>query len=85
MDLPTVVFNSANQQWTPVLVRLLYETNIIYLDLLLADEAERRANGERLRDIKRDAAARLFNQAFEQDGVLTNAEVALLLKISPAT
>jgi hypothetical protein len=57
----------------------------VVLDLVLSDEAARRANGEKLRDIKRDAAARLFNQAYRQDGVLTNTEVALLLKISPST
>jgi predicted transcriptional regulator len=34
---------------------------------------------------KRDAAARLFTQAYQQDGVLTNTEVALLLKLSPST
>jgi predicted transcriptional regulator len=64
----------ANTKLTPVV-----------LDLVLADEAVQRAKGEKLRDIKRDAAARLFNQAYQQDGVLTNTEVALLLKISPGT
>jgi DNA-binding CsgD family transcriptional regulator len=57
----------------------------VVLDLVLSDEAAMRANAEKLRDIKRDAAARLFNQAYQQDGVLTNTEVALLLKISPST
>jgi hypothetical protein len=57
----------------------------VVLDLVLPDEAERRAHGEKLRDLKRDAAARLFTQAYRQDGVLTNTEVALLLKISPST
>lgn len=57
----------------------------VVLDLVLPDEAALRANGEKLRDIKRDAAARLFNQAYQQDGVLTNTEVALLLKVSPST
>jgi hypothetical protein len=57
----------------------------VVLDLVLSDEAARRANGEKLRDIKCEAAARLFNQAYQQEGVLTNTEVALLLKISPST
>lgn len=64
----------ANTKLTPVV-----------LDLVASDEATLRANGHKLRDIKRDAAARLFQQAYRQDGVLTNAEVALLLKISPNT
>jgi len=57
----------------------------VVLDLVLSDEAARRAHGEKLRDLKRDAAARLFTQAYQQDGVLTNTEVAILLKISPGT
>ena len=57
----------------------------ITVDLVLADEATQRARGQKLRDIKRDAAARLFLQAYQQDGVLTNTEVALLLKIAPGT
>ena len=57
----------------------------VVLELMLADEAARRAKGQKLRDLKRDAAARLFQQAYRQDGVLTHAEVALLLKIAPAT
>ena len=57
----------------------------VVLDLLDEDEAAQRANGRRLRDLKRDAAARLFVQAYQQDGVLTNTEVALLLKLSPGT
>ena len=44
-----------------------------------------RAEGRKLRDIKIEATGRLFEQAFAQNGVLTNAEVALLLKISPTT
>jgi hypothetical protein len=35
--------------------------------------------------MKKEAVARLHNQAYEQDGCLTNAETAVLLKISPAT
>lgn len=57
----------------------------VVLDLVLADEAKQRANGQKLRDLKRHATARLFQQAYQQDGVLTNSEIALLLKISPST
>jgi DNA-binding CsgD family transcriptional regulator len=61
------------------------ELTSVVLDLLPAEEISQRAGGKKLRDVKVDAAGRLFEQAFSQDGVLTNAEVALLLKISPAT
>jgi DNA-binding CsgD family transcriptional regulator len=57
----------------------------VILDLLPQEEIKARSQGTRLRDIKREATARLFQQAYAQDGVLTNAEVALLLKISPST
>jgi len=36
-------------------------------------------------DIKKEAVSRLHHQAYEQSGCLTNAETAILLKISPAT
>jgi len=61
------------------------ELTPVVLDLVAADEAQQRAQGKKLRDIKIEAAGRLFEQAYAQDGVLTNAEVALLLKVCPAT
>lgn len=57
----------------------------VILDLLPSEEIKARSEGARLCDIKRQATARIFQQAYDQDGVLTNAEVALLLKISPGT
>lgn len=71
----------------PAYAKSIADTRLtpVVLDLLLPDEAARRADGAKLRDIKREAAARLFEQAYQQDGVLTNVEVALLLKLSPGT
>jgi DNA-binding CsgD family transcriptional regulator len=57
----------------------------VVLDLLPISEIAARAGGAKLRDVKKDAVARLFTQTYEQSGVLTNAEVALLLKLSPST
>lgn len=57
----------------------------VVLELLLPNETQLRAERTKLRDLKRDAAARLFEQSYQQDGVLTNTDVALLLKISPST
>jgi hypothetical protein len=57
----------------------------VILDLLPISEITARAEGTSLRDIKKEAISRLFTQAYEQDGVLTNVEVALLLKMSPST
>jgi len=59
-------------------------TNVV-LDLVQPQDAVDRANGRSLRELKIDAVARLFNQAHEQDGCMTNAEVAILLKLSPST
>jgi len=61
------------------------ELTPVVLDLVDKEEIEQRAQGEKLRNIKINATARLFTQAYQQDGVLTNAEIAILLKISPAT
>lgn len=56
-------------------------TNVV-LDLVLPGDVKDRAEGKKLREIKRDAAARLFQQSFAQNGCMTLAEVAILLKIS---
>lgn len=61
------------------------ELTPVILDLVGREEIAQRAQGAKLRDIKIDATARLFTQAYQQDGVLTNAEIAILLKISPST
>ena len=57
----------------------------VVLDLLPSSEVQARAEGAKLREVKKEAVARLFTQAYEQHGVMTNAEVALLMKLSPAT
>lgn len=57
----------------------------VVLDLIPTSEVQARADGAKLREVKKEAVARLFKQAYEQSGVLTNAEVSLLLKLSPAT
>lgn len=57
----------------------------VVLDLVQASDAADRAGGKRLREVKKEASARLCCQAYEQDGCMTNAELAVLLKISPAT
>jgi hypothetical protein len=57
----------------------------VVLDLLPTGEIAARSEGAKLRDVKKEAVARLLTQAYEQSGVLTNAEVALLLKLSPGT
>ena len=55
----------------------------VVLDLIPTSEVQARAEGTKLREVKKEAG--LFKQAYEQSGVLTNAEVSLLLKLSPTT
>jgi predicted transcriptional regulator len=57
----------------------------VVLDLIHQGEALERAKGKKLRIIKKEAVARMCKQAFEQEGCLTNAELAILLKISPTS
>lgn len=57
----------------------------VVLDLVQSRDAKDRAEGKKLREIKIDAVARLCVQAYEQSGCLTNAELGILLKISPST
>ena len=46
----------------------------VVLDLVQGRDAKDRAEGLKLREIKREAVARLFQQAYDQDGVLTNGD-----------
>lgn len=57
----------------------------VVLDLVQVGDAAERAEGKRLREVKKEAVARLCVQAYEQNGCMTNTELAVLLKISPFT
>lgn len=57
----------------------------VILTLVQSHDAKDRAEGKKLREMKIDAVARLCREAFDQGGCLTNAELGILLKISPST
>jgi hypothetical protein len=61
------------------------ELTTVVLDLVQGCDAADRAGGKKLREMKIEAVARMCQQSYEQDGCMTNAELALLLKISPST
>jgi len=81
------VWTAVHKQARPAYGKSIDKTELtpVVLDLVGQEEIAQRAQGAKLRDIKIQAAARLFTQAYQQDGVLTNAEIAILLKIAPAT
>lgn len=57
----------------------------VMLDLVQPQDSLERAQGKKLRLIKKEAVARLCQQAYQQNGCLTQAEIAILLKLAPAT
>lgn len=57
----------------------------VILDLIQANDAQERAHGKRIREIKKEAVVRLCHQAFEQDGCLTESEIAIMLKMNKTT
>ncbi len=57
----------------------------VFLDLIHADDIEARIKGDKAKQIKINATARVFKQAKEQGGVLTAVDVATMLKLSPGT
>jgi DNA-binding CsgD family transcriptional regulator len=57
----------------------------VILSVMAEDEAAQRRDGKRLRDIKREAVARLCQETDAQGGCITAAELALLLKTTPST
>ena len=57
----------------------------VNLNIVPDSDAKERADGKKLRELKKDAVARLCKEAYEQDGCLTQAEIAIMLKISAPT
>jgi hypothetical protein len=57
----------------------------LIVTLIAEDEAAQRRDGKRLRDLKREAVARICIEADAQGGCITAAELALLLKTTPTT
>lgn len=57
----------------------------VMLDLVRPQDVADLANGKALREIKKEAVARLFQQAYDQGGCMTLAEVAVLLKMDVKT
>jgi hypothetical protein len=65
----------------------IQETSLTPVTLTLVQDSDAlaRANGAKLRDIKKEAVARLCNEAYEQKGCMSLADISVLLKIAPAT
>jgi len=61
------------------------ELTTVVLDLVQSQDASERAQGKKLRDIKKEATARLCTQTYEQNGCITHAELGILLKVSAPT
>ena len=57
----------------------------VVLDLVRAEDIQERKDGKKLRDMKKEAVARMLKQSYEQGGCMTSVELAILLKISPPT
>ena len=59
--------------------------NPVILDLVNLKDVDDLINGVKKRDRNKNTIVRLFNQAYEQRSVLTNADVAGMLRLSPGT
>ena len=59
--------------------------NPVVLDLVNLKDVDDLLNGIKKRERNKSVAARLFEQAFEQGGVLTNADVGGMMRLSPGT
>jgi len=72
---------------TPAFGKRIADTRLVHvvLDLVRPEDAMHCAAGTHLRVLRREAAARLFEQADAQGGCLTSVEVSVLLKINPQT
>lgn len=59
--------------------------NPVVLDLVNLSDVDDLLNGVKKRQRNQKVAARLFEQAFEQGSVLTNADVGAIMRLSPGT
>lgn len=57
----------------------------IVLNIVGENDVKDRKEGKRLRELKKDATARLCKQAYEQDGCLTQADISIMLKVATPT
>jgi len=57
----------------------------VVIDIIGVDDIEQRKQGKRLKEIKKDAVARICQSVDKQNGCITQAELAILLKISTPT
>ena len=57
----------------------------VIVSLLAEDEARQRRGGKRLRDIKREAVARVCLEIDAQGGCVTGSELAIMFKTTPTT
>lgn len=61
------------------------ELTPVVLTLVQDTDAMDRAHGKKLREIKKEATARLCQEAYAQNGCLTETELAVMLKMSQPT
>lgn len=57
----------------------------VILDIIKDTDIEAVLNGVKKRDRQKAVAVRLFEQAYEQNGVMTNADVGAIMRLSPVT
>lgn len=57
----------------------------VFVDLITDDDIKKLANNIKKKDIRKEAAVRLFKQSKEQGGVLSGVDVSSMMNLSPAT
>lgn len=57
----------------------------VFVDMIAPEDIQSFLSGEKARAIRQQATVRLFKQAKEQAAVLTRADVAVMMRLSPAT
>lgn len=82
-----VVWPTVHKDETSAYGKTIKQTRLttVILDLVQSKDAADRKKGKRLRDMKIEAIVRLCKQSYEQGGCMTNAELAILLKMAPTT
>jgi DNA-binding CsgD family transcriptional regulator len=87
MDVGQVMYMAVDVNDTPGYSKNARNVRLkaVKLTLLCSSDIELMASGLSLREVREHRIVRLFKEAYEQGGLLSNNDVALLLGISPST
>jgi DNA-binding CsgD family transcriptional regulator len=82
-----VMWPAVDEKETAGYAKSIEKTKLVpvFVDIITDDDIKKMADNVKKKDIRKEAAVRIFTQSKEQGGVLTGVDVASMMNMSPAT